>query len=90
MVRTLPEEALENTLIGVARPENFSVRKVAAALALSRLGLRPEPQEITVRTELLGTPQELFGSLATIDDPAAAQRISDIASDYYRRVFPSA
>jgi hypothetical protein len=87
IVQRLSPEAKASSQVAVLRPETFPVGKVTAALALRDMGILPRPQTIEMRTEALGTPEEVFGPLAALQTPEAAQRISNIASDRYRQSF---
>jgi len=87
IVRQLPPSALETTNVAVLRTEGFSPRRVVTALALKAVGLTPKPQTVTLHTAVLGTAEQLYGQLATSDDPAAAQQISDVNRAGYRHSF---
>jgi hypothetical protein len=87
IMQQLSPEARGNTQVAVMRPEAFPVRKVTAALALRDMGILPRPQTIEMRAEVLGSPEEVFGQLATTQSSEDAQSISNIASDRYRQSF---
>lgn len=87
VIQELPEESLATAKVAVMRSEGFSAKKVVAALGMRMVGLRPKPQTVTIRTAVLGSAAELFGSLAASNDPAAAQRITGIIRSGYKQVF---
>jgi hypothetical protein len=87
IVQRLSPEAQGEAQVAVMRPDDFQVGKVTAALALRDMGIRPRPQTIAMRTEVLGSPEELFGTLTTDRVPEAAQQITDIVGEHYRQNF---
>lgn len=83
IVQEMSPEALQEAQVAVLRPDDFPIAKITAALALRDMGIRPRQQTITVRAEVLGSPDDLFGTLTTSEDPQAAQEIADITKEHY-------
>lgn len=87
IVNGLTDEGWETTQLSVLRADPFSNKRLVGALLARDLGLRPAPQEIIVRANTLGTPDELFGARPKQQNYATARAMTERIKELYKEKF---
>jgi len=66
MARRLPSESRATTEVALFQPDPFSVKRVAGALALYEVGIRPKKQTLIIRNVNAGKVEDIYPSNDTM------------------------